>query len=126
MGAVCNGKASEISSIKLNAQEDLDIILPVLQAAVAGLSRICKRDIVELKSFKVPAELVKLTGEALCILFHERPTWDNTKMLLMDINLLNKMLNYDKDDICPAIIKELDAYIQNPDFTPERVGQASL
>jgi hypothetical protein len=56
--AICNGKASEISSIKLNAQEDLDIILPVLEAAVAALSRICKRDIVELKAFKVPAEMV--------------------------------------------------------------------
>ncbi len=47
-------------------------------------------------------------------------------MLLKDANLLkDRMVDFDKDNIPPAIIKKIEPYIQNPDFQPSKIEKVS-
>jgi len=121
----CSEKVAQAAAIRDDCQRDLDEALPALMASVRALECLDKRDITEVKCLAKPPELVCVVGDAICILFEEKPCWGSTKKLLNDCHLLGRMLSFDKDNICPKSIKQLDKYIQRADFTPEAVGRAS-
>ena len=74
--------------------------------AVKALKALSKGDIVEVKSMKKPPGGVKLTMEAVCILLGVKPGWDESKKLLGDMKFLERLKNYDKDNIKKKIIKK--------------------
>lgn len=45
--------------------------------------------------------------------------------VLGDSNFLNSLKLYDKDNISPAILKKIERYVKDPEFTPEKVGNVS-
>lgn len=52
--------------------------------------------------------------------------WPVSKSLISDINFLDKLRNYDKDNIQPKIVEKIrKMYLPNPEFTPEKVKSAS-
>ena len=42
------------------------------------------------------------------------------------MNFLNKLKNFDKDNISPATVKRVDKFVKDPTFTPSAVGKVSL
>jgi hypothetical protein len=122
----CGEKAARCLAIRDDAQHDLDVALPALHAAEQALSCITKQDICEVKALRTPPGIVALVGEAMCVLFEEKPSWENAKKLWQDCQLLQKMMEYDKDDIPPKVIAKLNHYVQLTDFTPAVVRRASL
>eukprot|EP00898_Chlorokybus_atmophyticus_P003269 jgi/Chlat1/3943/Chrsp26S04196 len=60
----------------LEAQRELDAILPLMQEATRQLAGLQKGDIAELKSLTKPPEGVLLVAEALCTLFGRAPVDD--------------------------------------------------
>merc|ERR1719253_156825 len=66
---VANAKAKEAKAIKEDAQKDLDEALPALDLAVQCLKRLKKEHITEVKSLNNPPAGVRLTMEAVCIMF---------------------------------------------------------
>ena len=109
-----------------DAKKDLDEALPALDSAVAALNALNRKDIVEIKSFTTPPELVRTTMEAVCILLGTKPDWDAAKKLLGESDFMSRLFNYDKDKIPAKTIKLLKAYIDNPQFTPTIVGNTSV
>ena len=92
----------------------------------------------EAKNFKNPPAGVKLVMETVCILMQQRPVfvlgeagtrvadyWEPAKKLLGDSSLLSRLLSFDKDNIPDAVIKKLQPYIENEDFTPKKIESAS-
>lgn len=70
--------------------------------------------------------MVEYTFEAVCILFDvKKPSWDESKKLMSDLAFLDKLKDYDKDNISGAIMKKLKKYFDNPEFQPEKVGKVS-
>jgi hypothetical protein len=122
----CQTLADEARAIKEDAQRDLDEALPALEAAVTSLNRLSKQHICELKCLAQPPQLVTVVGEALCIMFGEKPSWDCARKLLNNPRLLDMMLSYEKDDIDPATIKRVERYIARDDFYPANVQMASV
>jgi hypothetical protein len=120
-----DGNAALAQAVKNDAQADLDEALPALDGALRALDTLTKADLCEVKAMKKPPAGVALVGEAVCILFEEKPTWENSKVLFNDCRLLDKMRCYDKDAICPKIIMKLNAYMQRPDFDPNMIRRAS-
>ena len=63
--------------------------------------------------------------ECVCILLGHPITWDSAKKVLGDSQFMNRLLNYDKDNIDKKVIKQVIKYYDNPDFTPEVVEKVS-
>lgn len=121
----CNTRVLECQIMKEDAQRDLDEALPAFVAALRALQSLTKQDIAEIKAFTKPPPLVASVGKAVCVLFEVETTWDATKKLLNDPHILVKMIDYDKDNVSPTIIRSLDAFVQLPDFSPDVIVRHS-
>eukprot|EP00981_Chlorochromonas_danica_P005554 scaffold1129_cov164-Ochromonas_danica.AAC.19 len=135
-------KAAETKAIADDAQRDLDEALPALDEAVQCLKDLKKSDIDEVKALgRPPANVIK-TLQACCIMFDIKPDMVNDpdnpgkkvrdyfkpaqRTLLVNANkLLEDMSAYDKDNIPPHIIAQMEPFYNDPNFTPEVIEKAS-
>ena len=108
-----------------DAKRDLDAALPALNSAVSALNALSKNDIVEIKGFAKPPPLVQKVMECVCILLGAKTDWDAAKKVLADTQFMQRLINYDKDNIDPAIVEKIRVYTGDPNFEPEVVGKAS-
>ena len=122
---VAKEKAESTQIIADDAQRDLDQALPLLEAANKALDSLDKSDISEIRVFKQPPDLVVMVLEAVCILMGQKPDWSSAKTMLGDNQFLNKLINYDKDNIPMSTLKKLKKYIDKEDFQPEIVEKVS-
>eukprot|EP00736_Rhodelphis_marinus_P006943 Rmarinus@m.24609 len=134
-------KAKETEAIAADAQRDLDEALPALEKALASLKNLNRNDIVEVRSMGRPPAGVKLTMEAVCIMFEKKPKkvahetkvgvkvddyWEPGKNLLADPSkFLDNLIKFDKDNIKEDVIRKITPYVENPEFTPEIISKAS-
>ncbi|XP_074141707.1 dynein axonemal heavy chain 6 isoform X2 [Sminthopsis crassicaudata] len=123
--AVAKVKAEETQAIADDAQRDLEEALPALDAANKALDSLDKADISEIRVFTKPPDMVMTVMEAISILLNAKPDWATAKQLLGDSNFLKRLLDYDKENIKPAVLAKLQRYINNPDFLPEKVEKVS-
>ena len=123
--ADANVVATEVQAQKDDVEADLAEALPALASAVKALDSLDKKSIGEVKGFAKPPAMVQYTLEAVCILMGVKETWDESKKLMNDAKFLDNLVNYDKDNIAPKIIKKLKKFMDNPDFTPEKVERVS-
>ena len=137
-------KEIECKTIAEDAQRDLDEALPALDAAVKCLKELKKADIDEVKNMgKNAPNGVKLTAEALCIMFKVKPVkikdpeggtkkineyFSQAKLhLFKDAKkFLQTLMDFDKDNIPDDVIHKIEPYIVRPDFTPDAVKKASV
>jgi len=117
--------AKEAQAIAADAQRDLDEAMPAFHAAVEALKSLNKSDIQEIKAYKTPPDLVQLVCEAVCILLGSKPDWGEAKRLLSDMNFLEKLQDYDKDNIPEKYIKGIQKYVKNEKFYPDTIGKVS-
>lgn len=133
-------KAAATTAIKESAEKDLAEAIPALEAATQSLKSLNRNDIVEIKAMTSPPAGVKLVMETVCIMMKVPPVkkaddsgkkfddyWEPSKKTLLadPTKFLESLFSYDKDAIEDMIIKKIDPYIQNPDFTPERIAKVS-
>ncbi|KAM3623278.1 uncharacterized protein V6R79_009492 [Siganus canaliculatus] len=108
-----------------DVQRDLDKVLPVLEDANQALNALEEADISEITAFAEPPDLVMTTMEAVCIMFNCRPDWPSAKQLLEDASFLSQLTDYNKDNIEPQILLQLQKYIDNNNFLPEKIEEVS-
>ncbi|XP_054265094.1 dynein beta chain, ciliary-like [Macrosteles quadrilineatus] len=113
-------------------EEDLEKAEPALQAAMAALNTLNKNNLTELKSFGAPPSAVVKICEAVMVLFCKGKlpkdrSWKACKVMMGALDkFLHNLVNYDKENIHPDIIKELLAkYIKDPEFDPDFVSAKS-
>jgi dynein heavy chain len=63
------------------------------------LATLDKKSVQELKAFTNPPEMVKFTLEAVCILMDVKPDWGEAKKLLGASDFMERLKDYDKDNI---------------------------
>merc|ERR1719399_310316 len=122
---VVRKQADEVRAAQLDAQRDLDIAMPALEKALKSLDSLDKKDIGEIKSFAKPPPLVMMTMEAVNILLGEKPDWDSAKRVLNDSAFLDKLRNYDKDNIPGPALKKLAKFVIRDEYQPDVVGRQS-
>ncbi|CAH1180440.1 unnamed protein product [Phaedon cochleariae] len=122
---VAKVKADETQVLADDAQRDLDTALPALEAAKKALEALNKNDINELKVFQKPPKLVQFVMESICLLLGAKTDWAAAKVVLGDANFLKKLQDYDKDHVSDTVLKKLKAYVEHPDFTPEKIATVS-
>ncbi|XP_009304459.3 dynein axonemal heavy chain 1 [Danio rerio] len=133
-------KARVAQAIADDAQKDLNEALPALDAALASLQSLKKNDVVEVRAMQRPPPGVKLVIEAVCILKGIKPKkvageklgekvddyWDAGKGLLQDPGkFLESLFKYDKDNIPDSVIKQVQPYMDNPEFHPDSIAKVS-
>ncbi|KAI7795154.1 dynein axonemal heavy chain 1 [Triplophysa rosa] len=138
--AKASEKARVAQAIASDAQKDLDEALPALDAALASLQSLKKNDVVEVRALQRPPPGVKLVMDAVCILKGVKPKkvageklgekvddyWDAGKALLQDPGkFLESLFKYDKDNIPDSVIKQVQPYIDNPEFQPASIAKVS-
>jgi len=86
---------------------------------------ISKFDIAELKCLGSPPDMVMKTVTALSILLGRGSSWTEAKALLCGAKLDSLCMSFDEACVAPAIIEELEPYVNSSTFTPECVGRVS-
>jgi dynein heavy chain len=91
-----------------------------------ALDKLDKAAITEVKNFKQPPALVETTMEAVCILLDRKPpSWKEGKKLLNEMDFIDQLLKYDKDNIDARKIRKLRKYINNPEFNSDTIKKVS-
>jgi len=136
-----NIQKANASVIQADCQKDLSLAMPAYEAAVDALSKLSKGDVGEVRGMKTPPAGVVLTTQAMCIMFEVKPVkvaapdgkgkvddyWEAAKKeLLVDPRLLERMVNYDKDNIPDTVITKVRPLYDDPEFEPDKIKKASL
>jgi dynein heavy chain len=139
--AAAQTKAAECQEIKDDAEKDLAEALPALDRAVASLKLLKVSDISEMGRYVSPPAGVKLVMGAVCVMFEQKPVkaqdpdhpgktvedfWEPGRKLLADPRaILDRMFTFDKDNIPERILRKIQPYIDDPEFTPENIKKKS-
>ncbi|XP_054282731.1 dynein axonemal heavy chain 7-like [Macrosteles quadrilineatus] len=139
--AVANEQAAAAQVIRSECDARLAEAMPILEAALAALDTLTPADITVVKSMKSPPKGVRLVMEAVCILKDIKPDrvpdpsgsgkmvedyWGPSKRLLGDLKFLEGLVQFDKDNIPPRIMKVInEKFLTNEDFDPVKVKVAS-
>lgn len=139
--AEATAQAESCEKDKKECEEMLAVALPALDAAVKALKTLSKSDIVEVKAMKKPPPGVKLTMEAVCMMMKVKPKkipnpegrgkiddyWEPAqKELLGDPKFLNRLMEYDKDNIDASIVAKVSQFTLKDTFQPDVVKKASV
>jgi dynein heavy chain len=139
--AIAEGEATVCKGQKESVEADLAKAIPALESAIKALNTLTKKDIDEVRNLQKPPMGVRLVCEAVCVMLEikaaripdpEDPSrrimdyWGPSQKMLNDPDFINRLKDYDKDNIPPRVMKELrKTYIPNEAFTPERAAKAS-
>ena len=119
------GEEEEVRKVADAAQADLDLAMPILNAAMKALEGINKKDLNEIRSYGKPPPLVEKVMEAVMILKKSEPTWDEAKRQLANPYFIRQLLNFEKDNISDKILKKITQYCSDESFVPDVVGRVS-
>lgn len=121
-------KREEIICLDLaaTARADLEVVMPMIDAAVKALDALNKKDISEVKSYGRPPMKIEKVMEAVLILLGKEPTWENAKKVLSESTFLNDLKNFDRDHISDKTLKRIAMYTKNPELEPDKVAVVSL
>ncbi|XP_032591888.1 dynein axonemal heavy chain 7 [Drosophila grimshawi] len=133
-------QAAVAQEIKDECDAKLGEALPILESALAALNTLTTADIAVVKTMKSPPIGVRIVMEAVCILKDMKPDkvpnpsgvgtvedyWGPSKRVLSDMKFLDSLLNFDKDNIPPEVMKKLQQRIlTNEAFDPDKIKTAS-
>ena len=82
-----------------------------------AVNNIEKGELMELRSMKTPSELAVQVLEAVCVLLGVKADWNAAKMLMADSQFIQKLLDFDKDNVNEQASKRIRRYIDNPPRT---------
>ena len=134
-------KAKEILQTKIEAERDLEVAKPALDAALEALNSITPKDINSLKALRNPPDVIKRIMDCVLILRHMRVgkvVWHEVKGLVVleasyqealkmmnDMGFLQKLLSFPKEEINDETVELLQPYFRANDFNYESAKKAS-
>lgn len=64
--------------------------------------------------------------EAVCALLGEKQDWAAAKVVMVDVGFIDRLKNYDKDNIPDGYLRKLRIQTNKPEFEPNHIGKQSL
>ncbi|XP_014280457.2 dynein beta chain, ciliary [Halyomorpha halys] len=124
--------ADEVTKKQQDCEEDLRKAEPALLAAQEALNTLNKANLTELKSFGSPPGAVTNVTAAVMVLLAPNGkipkdrSWKAAKVTMAKVDaFLDALINYDKENIHPEIIKSIQPYLKDEEFEPEFVRSKS-
>ncbi|KRX08296.1 P-loop containing nucleoside triphosphate hydrolase [Pseudocohnilembus persalinus] len=118
---IVNEKAEEIQMIVDEAQQELDKALPALKQAELALNTINKSDIAKIKGYSQPPSGVIMVLSAVCTLLGIKEDWNSAKSMIIEMGFIDKLKNYDKDNVPEIYLRKLRNYTNRAEFDPTYV-----
>lgn len=113
-------------------QELLEQAMPVLENLIAALNCLCSADIKECKCFSNPPYRVALTFRAVLLMLGEeggsrtKGSWRATLKVLCNIGeFMQRLMNFDKDNISDEVLRKVIPLIKKPVFEVEGIARCS-
>lgn len=107
-----------IEQAKKEADSKVKAAQPALLAAEKAVNELSKDDITELKKTSSPNSAVKLALE--CTLAYlgnmGKFDWPKTQKILAQMNFLDQLKQYNKDEIAPKILQRVRVLTAKPEF----------
>lgn len=137
---VANRKTEIAGALRTECEADLAVAIPILEDAVLALNTLKPTDITLVKAMKNPPDTIKLVMAAVCVMLGVPPDrtidpatgkkhtdyWGPSKRILGDMNFLQNLKDYDKDNIAPAVMQVIKkTYMTDNSFMPHIVAKAS-
>lgn len=122
----------QITIEKRANEEELRKAKPELDRAAEALNTLNKNNLTELKSFGSPPDIVVKVCAAVLVLYSKGKipkdrSWKQSKLMMSKVDeFLNNLINFDKDNIPPEVIKEVSVYMEDPEFDGEKIKSRSL
>ncbi|XP_019887304.2 dynein beta chain, ciliary [Ooceraea biroi] len=124
--------AEEVSKKQKDCEMDLRKAEPALLAAQEALNTLNKANLTELKSFGSPPGAVTNVTAAVMVLLApggkvpKDRSWKAAKIVMAKVDtFLDSLINYDKENIHPEVIKAIQPYLKDSEFEPEFVRSKS-
>ncbi|KAK2575931.1 hypothetical protein KPH14_007294 [Odynerus spinipes] len=124
--------AEEVSKKQKDCEADLMKAEPALLAAQEALNTLNKANLTELKSFGSPPGAVTNVTAAVMVLLApggkvpKDRSWKAAKIVMAKVDtFLDYLINYDKENIHPEVIKAIQPYLKDSEFEPEFVRSKS-
>ncbi|XP_072155544.1 dynein beta chain, ciliary isoform X1 [Bemisia tabaci] len=124
--------ADEVAKKQQDCEEDLVKAEPALLAAQEALNTLNKANLTELKSFGSPPGVVTNVTAAVMVLLAPNGkipkdrSWKSAKIVMAKVDtFLDSLVNYDKENIHPEIIKAIQPYLKDEEFEPDFVKSKS-
>ncbi|XP_052121255.1 dynein beta chain, ciliary-like [Frankliniella occidentalis] len=124
--------AKEVAKKQSDCEEDLVKAEPALVAAQEALDTLNKANLTELKSFGSPPGAVTNVTSAVMVLLAPNGkipkdrSWKTAKIMMAKVDaFLDALINYDKENIHPEIMKAIQPYLKDSEFEPEFVRSKS-
>ena len=115
----------QCSAIAEDAEADLTIALPALQRALEEVQKLDKSSLTELKAYANPPPAVEKTLACVMIFMNKPTDWAGAKRSMGDINFLNELKSYDKDNVKPLILTRVKKIVASPSFAPSEITRIS-
>lgn len=137
----CKEEADKAAAIKKDCEDRLEAAMPAYRQALSALQALTKNDLMEVKSMLKPPPGVRFTMEAVCKLLKSKPVmvpkqtgfgkepdwWETAKKTVLNRpRLMDDLLNYEKDNIDPDVVSQIEKIVKHGDFQPEKVRKASI
>lgn len=134
---IANKKAEIADTLKAECEA---VAIPILEDAVIALNTLKPTDITLVKAMKNPPDTIKLVMAAVCVMLGVPPDrgidpvtgkkftdyWGPSKRILGDMNFLQNLKDYDKDNIAPTVMQIIKkTYMTDKSFMPHIVAKAS-
>ena len=98
---------------------------PELEEALREIQLLKKGDIIEIRQYARPPDIVQQVMTALCLLLQHPSDWISIKQLLSNKYFIQMIINFDKDNVSDEILERLQLYINDPRFHPDNVNKIS-
>lgn len=137
---IAHEQAQVAQILKLECEAELAQAIPILEDAISALNTLKPSDITLVKSMKNPPDAIKLVMAAVCVIKDVKPDripdpstgrklidyWGPSKRILGDMNFLQSLKEFDKDNIKIEIMYKIRKdYLTHKDFKPNIVAKAS-
>lgn len=100
--------------------------MPALLSAEEAVERLDKKYINEIKSFVSPPKDVATVMSAVMICLGKQTDWPSVKRELTDPKFIDRIMQYDKENIPQKILKKLETYTKMENFLPEYMTAKSV
>jgi dynein heavy chain len=126
-----NEESQKAMIIETEAEKELSAAKPAMEAAAAAVDCLSKAMLSELKNLgKPPAGVDKVTNTCLILIEKEysekKFTWNRAKAMMQNVDAFKaKLSEFKGEDITEEEIALLKPYIEDADFTPEKMSSKS-
>ena len=90
------------------------------------MNELSRDDVTELKNYNDPSEIVKNVVKCVMIyLEYTKQDWPTGKKMMSDMKFLEKLKEYDKENIKQNILTKVSKIVLEPDFNPAIIKEKS-